>query len=189
MKAVLLASAVLVSTSLAAFGQGQFAFNNRVPPDINARFIAYTDPPSGAVSSIGSDYRVELFKNNFDGTLTPLDPSATTFRGSAGSDLAGYVTPTTETVPGVAPGANASIVVRVLGPIAGGRQDFGPYTVPLGGGTITPPNLPLGTTPLVVGVPEPSQVVLVLGGIGAVLLARSYPKRTCKGAPILGQRA
>jgi len=169
MKKLIIAVAALM-VSIAAYGQGQFVFNNRVLPDINARFVASTD--AAGVSSIGTDYSVALF----NGTAA-LDPASTTFRGAAGTAAAGYVTPTTETVAGVAPGANASITLRVSGPnITGGTQDFGPYTVALGGGTITPPNLPLGTQSLVVNlgtVPEPTTLALAaLGGLGALLAIR-----------------
>jgi hypothetical protein len=37
MKKLILALAALM-VSLAAYGQGQFVFNNRIPPDINAKF-------------------------------------------------------------------------------------------------------------------------------------------------------
>lgn len=167
MKKLIIAVAALM-VSIAAYGQGQFVFNNRVLPDVNARFVASTDPAGGTTSSIGTDYTVALF----NGT-TALDPATTTFRGAAGTAAAGYVTPTTETVAGVAPGAAANITLTVTGPnIQGGKQNFGPYAVTLGGGTITPPNLPLGTTPLTVTlVPEPSTLALGFLGLGALGLA------------------
>jgi len=158
-------------SAYAALGQGQFVFNNRVPPDINARFMLCTD--TLGTSSIGSDgpYTIQLF--NADNGA-PLDPASTGFRGPAGSAAAGYVVPTTETVAGVAPGANARIGLTLTGPkIPGGSVVFGPYVLTLGGGTITPPNLPLGTSPLVFCIPEPSTAVLALFGIsGAFLILR-----------------
>jgi len=171
MKKLIIAVAALM-VSLAAYGQGQFVFNNRVLPDINARFIANSDPAAGTSSIIGTDYQVQLF-NQVGTTLTALDPASTTFRGAAGAAAAGYVTPTTETVAGVAPGANASIILKVTGGQADPSQSFGPYTVALGGGTITPPNLPLGTTPLTVNlVPEPTTLALGALGLGALLAIR-----------------
>jgi hypothetical protein len=162
MKAVALSTAATALASVAALGQGQFVFNNRVLPDINARFVAPWD--SGTSSSIGTDYTVLLFNG-----ASPLDPSSTTFRGPAGTAAAGYVTPTTETVPGVPPGANANITVRVVGPC--GASDFGPYSVIFGGGTITPPNLPLGTAPLTVYcLPELRTTALGLASVGVWLL-------------------
>jgi hypothetical protein len=169
MKKLIIAVAALM-VSIAAYGQGQFVFNNRVLPDVNARFIANTDPAAGTSSIIGTDYTVQLF----NGTAA-LDPASTTFRGAAGTAAAGYVTPTTETVAGLAPGATANITLKVVGPnITGGSQTFGPYSVALGGGTVTPPNLPLGTTPLTVtlgAIPEPTTLALGFLGLGALGLA------------------
>lgn len=165
MKKLIIAVAALM-VSIAAYGQGQFVFNNRVLPDINARFVANTD--TGTTSSIGTDYTVQLFTGT-----TALDPASTTFRGAAGTAAAGYVTPTTETVPGIAPGASAAITLKVMGPnLPAAGQSFGPYNVTLGGGTVTPPNLPLGASPLVVTlVPEPTTLALGLLGLGALGLA------------------
>jgi len=175
MKKLIIAVAALM-VSIAAYGQGQFAFNNHVTPDVLARFISNSDPSSGSSSSIGTDggFTVALFDKSSAGVLTPLNPASTTFRGAAGTATAGYVTPTTETDPVVAGSTSASIVVEVQGAtVAGGKQDFGPYTVTLGGGAVTPPNLPLGTTPLVVNlVPEPSTLALGLLGLGALLAIR-----------------
>jgi len=171
MKKLIIAAAALM-VSIAAYGQGQFSFNNHVVPDVTARFVLSSD--TGTTSSVGTNYSVALFDKSSGGTLTALNPATTTFRGAAGTATAGYVTPTTETDPAVAAGSSASIVVRVLGP-NGLSQDFGPYTVSLGGGTITPPNLPLGTSALVVNastVPEPTTLALGLLGLGALLAIR-----------------
>src|SRR5262249_663332 len=93
---------------------------------------------------------------------------STTFGGAAGNASAGYVIPTTETVSGIPPGSAASILLRVIGSEARGQQDFGPYPVMLGGGTIMPPNLALGTSPLVLIIPEPSADVLIVLGIAVL---------------------
>jgi hypothetical protein len=177
MKKLIIAVAALM-VSIAAYGQGQFVLNNRITADgINARFILNTDPATGASSSVGSpDFTVNLL-GGAQGTptaqLVALDPSSTTFRGAAGTATAGYLTQVTPVVPGVAPGSPASIVLRVLGPgVAGGQQDFGPYNVNLGGGTITPPNLPMGGNPLVVQIPEPTTLALGALGLGALFLIR-----------------
>lgn len=171
MKKLIIALAALM-VSIAAYGQGQFVFNNRIGTEVNARFVAAGETTS---SSIGSpDYTVQLFGGPVGGTLVALDPAGTTFRGAAGSTTAGYVVGVTPTVPGVAIGGNASILVKVLGP-GGLTQDFGPYTVNgLGGGTATPPNLQLGTSPLIVtaNVPEPTTLALGAIGIGALLAIR-----------------
>lgn len=176
MKKLIIVLAAFVA-SVAAYGQGQFVFNNRIGTEVTARFInVLTDPANGSSSSIGSpDWSVQLLGGAV-GTpvaqLVPLDPPSTGFRGAAGTAAAGYVTGVTPAVPGVAAGGNASVLVRILGP-GGYSQDFGPYTVNgLGGGTATPPNLQLGTSPLVVNVPEPTTWALGALGLGALLLIR-----------------
>lgn len=159
MKKLIIALAALM-VSIAAYGQGQFVFNNRIGTEVNARFVSSSD--ATGTSSIGSpDYTVSLLGGPVGGSLVALDPASTTFRGAAGTTTAGYVTSVTPTVPGVAIGGNASVLVRVLGP-GGLSQDFGPYTVNgLGGGTATPPNLQLGTSPLVINqVPEDRKSVV-----------------------------
>jgi hypothetical protein len=168
MKKLIIALAALM-VSVAAYGQGQFAFNNRVPPDINARFVLSTDPATG----LGAGYTVQLFGGPAGGTLVALDPASTTFRTTSAATQ-GYVNPVTVTVPGVAPGASADIRLTVVGSdVQGGSQNFGVYTLSLGGGTITPPNLPLGTTALSVNiVPEPSTLALGILGLGALLAIR-----------------
>jgi len=174
MKKLILALAALTITA-AAYGQGQFVFNNRIGSEVNARFVLPGDPTGQ--SGVGSpDYTVQLFGGPV-GTaptaLAPLDPTGTTFRGAPGSAAAGYVVGITPTVPGVAAGANASVLVRVTGP-GGAKTDFGPFTVTgLGGGALTPPNLQLGTTPLTVtAVPEPTTLALGALGLGALLAIR-----------------
>jgi hypothetical protein len=171
MKKLIIALAALM-VSIAAYGQGQFVFNNRIGTEVNARFVSSSD--ATGTSSIGSpDYTVSLLGGPVGGSLVALDPASTTFRGAAGTTTAGYVTSVTPTVPGVAIGGNASVLVRVLGP-GGLSQDFGPYTVNgLGGGTATPPNLQLGTSPLVINqVPEPATLALGALGVGALLMFR-----------------
>jgi len=176
MKKLIIALAAF-TVSVAAYGQGQFVFNNRIGTEVTARFInALTDPANGTTSSIGSpDWTVQLLGGP-TGTpvnqLVALDPGTTGFRGAAGSAAAGYVTSISPTVPGVAIGGSADVLVRVLGP-GGFSQDFGPYTVAgLGGGTTTPPNLQLGTQPLAVLVPEPTTLALGALGLGALLMIR-----------------
>jgi hypothetical protein len=172
MKKLIIALAAL-TVSVAAYGQGQFVFNNRIGTEVNARFVMAGDP--AGQSTIGSpDWTVQLLGGpvgTAEAQLVPLDPASTTFRGAAGTTTAGYVVGVTPAVPGVAVGGNASVLVRLQGP-AGFSQDFGPFTVNgLGGGTTTPPNLQLGTSPLNV-VPEPTTLVLAALGLGGLLALR-----------------
>lgn len=103
MKKLILALAALM-VSLAAYGQGQFVFNNRIPPDINAKFSL----DNGSVP--GSDataYTVQLFggpSGSAQTTWTEL--GTTTFRTG---NAAGYVNPITVTVPGATTSADFQI--------------------------------------------------------------------------------
>jgi hypothetical protein len=172
MKKLILAVAALM-VSIAAYGQGQFVLNNRIPAaGIDARIILPGDvgTPNSGVGS--PDWTVSILGGPA-GTpvaqLVPLEPASTTLRGAAGSAAAGYLSPQTVTVPNVAPNAQASILLRALGP-GGQSVDFGPFNVTLGGGVVIPPNLALGNTPLV--VPEPTTIALGALGLGALLLIR-----------------
>jgi len=170
MKKLIITLAALM-VSIAAYGQGQFNFNNRIGTEVNARFVGSTD--AAGTSSIGSpDWTVSLLGGPVGGTLVALTPATTTFRGAPGTSAAGYVTSVAPIVPGVDVGGNADVVVRVLGP-GGVSQDF-KYTINgLGGGTVIPPNLQMGTSPLVVGtVPEPTTLALGALGLGALLMMR-----------------
>jgi len=174
MKKLIIAAAALLVT-IAAYGQGQVAINNRVPPDINARLVLDTD--TGTTSSVGTDYTVNFVggaKGVAVGAAAALSPASSTLRGAAGAAAAGYFNGVTATVPGVDVGGSADIFLTVTGPnIAGGSQSFGPFNVTLGGGTVVPPNLALGTNPLVLKtVPEPTTLALGALGFGALLVIR-----------------
>jgi MYXO-CTERM domain-containing protein len=181
-KLILGAGALMVA--LAAYGQGTVTINNRVGTEVTARFVGTADP--AGTSSIGSpDYTVQFLggpKGTAVGSLQALTPSSSTMRGAAGTATAGYFNGVTATVPGVPPGGNADVLVRLLGP-SGFTQDFGPYPAnglggdnPTGGPPLTPPNLQMGTTALTVtggtNVPEPTTLALGALGLGALLAIR-----------------
>lgn len=157
MKSVVLAFAMIASASVATLGQGQFVFNNWVPPEINARFVLGID--TVGTSSVGTNYTVELFNYTGSGEYIPLVPPSAPLRGPAGTVDAGYVVPTAETVLATAPGERANIVIRVSCPW-GAHQDFGPYAVTLGGGNVPLPNLSIGTSPLTAFCWAPLQATL-----------------------------
>jgi hypothetical protein len=154
--------------------------NNRLLPDINARFILCADPASGASSSVGTDFSV-LFFGGLPGTpfasLQPLDPSNSSMRGPAGSAGAGYFVPVTVSVPSVAVGSQADIWLQLVTTAGIKDAPLGPFTVTLGGGVIVPPNLPLGTTPLIsyLDCPEPSTALLSAVAFGCLILLRKGP--------------
>jgi hypothetical protein len=50
----------MLLTSGDAFAQGQFVFNNYVPPEINARFITIYDPRDGSASLIRPGWQMQL---------------------------------------------------------------------------------------------------------------------------------
>jgi len=169
----------------AALGQGQFAFNNRVHPDIDARFVLATDP--AGTSSVGTDFQVQFFAGA-NGTpinrLQPTDPPSVGFRGVAGTPSAGYVWPVSPVVPNNPPVGqlnNTEVLVRVFnGPTwdtATWRFEglYAVTVIPSAG----PQLLQVGTSPLVLqNVPEPSTAVLSFIGIAGLLipyLIRRWP--------------
>jgi len=159
--------------SIAAYGQGQFVFNNRIPPDINAKFQLSSDV--GTASSLaGTAYTVQILGGKAGTPVANLTQLGTTdFRtGTA----AGYVNPLTLTVPGVANGQAADILLKVyagVGTSTAALTTFGPYNITLTEAPATPPNLALGVNPLVVtAIPEPATLALGALGLGALLAIR-----------------
>jgi MYXO-CTERM domain-containing protein len=166
MKKLMIAVAALM-VSIAAYGQGQFVFNNRVPPDINAKFV-----DSSGAGLAGTAYTVQLLGGlSGSTTLTPL--TTTDFRTGA---AAGYVNPLTVTVPGVTDGKKADIMLKVfagVGTAGTALSSFGPYTVTVAEAPNIPSSLPMGTQNLVVNtVPEPTTLALGVIGLGALLAIR-----------------
>jgi hypothetical protein len=173
---------------IAAYGQGQFVFNNHVVPDVDARFVVATDPPGN--SSVGTNFQVQLFAGPI-GTpldqLPPTEPASVSFRGPAGTAVAGYVYNSTITVPNNPPLGqvpNTEVLVRAFDGPSWQTANYhfqGVYTVeviPNGG----PPILQLGTSPLVLeSVPEPAILTLSFAGLGlAALVLRRWPACTRK---------
>lgn len=159
--------------SIAAYGQGQFVFNNRIPPDINARFQLETEKGTTASSLSGTAYTVQLLGGPAGSPVASLTPLGTTdFRSGA---AAGYVNPLTVTVPGVKGGSSADILMRVFaGTSATGTPlaSFGPTSVVVQEAPNPANNLALGTSALIVPVPEPATLALGAIGLGALLAIR-----------------
>jgi MYXO-CTERM domain-containing protein len=69
-------------------------------------------------------------------------------------------------------GGSADIWIKVAQTPSGQSIILGPFTVTLGGGTMVPPNLALGTRPFILGVPEPSSLTMGALGLAALLMIR-----------------
>jgi len=174
MKKLIITLAALMVT-VAAYGQGAVTFNNRVTGVVDARVLM----PDG--TGVGAGFTAQLLGGP-QGTavdkLVALTPS-TTFRTSSAA-AQGYVNAVDVTVPGVAAGATASMVMRAFnGTTYAASQAFGSglysgqsavFNASLGGGTLPPTNLAelKGFSVVLAPVPEPSTIAL--GVLGAALL-------------------
>jgi len=170
MKKLIIAAAALI-VSLSAYGQGQFVFNNRIPPDINAKF---TLGDANGPGLSGTDYTVQLLGGKAGTPVAQLTPIGTTdFRTGA---AAGFVNPLSSVVvPGVPNGGSADVFLRIFkGVGTSGAQlaQFGPFTVTVAEAPTPTPNLPLGTSAFAVVVPEPATLALGALGLGALLMIR-----------------
>jgi len=155
--------------SIAAYGQGQFIFNNRSLPDVNAPF-----QDSSGVNLTG--YTVQLLAGPKGTAVDQLQAIGTTDMRTG--NAAGYVNPTTPTVPGVAGGKDADVFLKFFqGTSTSGTAaaTLGPFTVTVQEAPATPVPLPLGTSPINTGigtVPEPTTLALGLIGLGSLLALR-----------------
>jgi hypothetical protein len=169
MKKLIIAAAALM-VSVAAYGQGQFVFNNRLLPTVEAKFVLPTD--TGGTSSLAGDaFSVQVLAGPQGGTLAPV--GSTTFRSGA---AAGFVNAITPAVPGLTDGQTASVQLRFFQGAAGTGTllgELGPYNVVVHTAPATPVALGLGTSPITVPViPEPSTFALAALGLGALLAIR-----------------
>jgi len=175
-------AAVLVSVS--TFGQGTIKFNNRLTGQVDAPVtIAGTTTGFGSVAGA----QAQLFLVTGTGasaTYTPLSP-ATTFRTTSAAAYPYVTEPATAvTVPGIAAGQNATVVLRAWAGGAGygdagntHRGQSAPLTLSLGG--VPASGAPIADPPLaglqgfsVAVIPEPSTLALGLFGAAALLYRR-----------------
>lgn len=168
MKKLILAAAAVMVT-VAAFAQGSVVFNNRVTGVVDARVL--NGDGSGGV---GAGFTAQLLGGPAGGTLSALTPT-TTFRTSSAA-AQGYVNAVDVSVPGVAAGAQATLLMRAYNgatyEASLNRGESAPITITLGGGTLPPANLTglQGFTTTV--IPEPSTIAIAALGLGALLLRR-----------------
>ena len=168
MKKLIIAVAALMVTA-AAYGQGSVVFNNRVTGVVDARVLL----PDG--SGAGAGITAQLWGGPA-GTavdkLVALSPT-TTFRTTSAAAM-GYVNSINVDVPGVAAGAQATLVMRAFNGAdwasSALRGESNPITVSLGGGVLTPPNL-VGMNGFTL-VPEPSTIALGILGAAVLLFRR-----------------
>jgi len=180
MKKLLIALAAVMIT-VASYGQGQVVFANKVGTAVDAPVFV-----QGTQDGPGPTFTSQLYLQGAGGALTALTPTATfRARGTSGAGLTAdryWVTPTTPVDVAVAPGTDATFVVRAWLTSAGsfdaakaagnGYGQSDPFVVNVGGGTLPPANLTTLKTFSVVVVPEPSIIALGVLGASALLLRR-----------------
>jgi hypothetical protein len=171
MKKLIITLAALTVT-VAAYGQGAVTFNNRVTGVVDARVMLPDGKGAGAgftAQLIGGPAGTAVDK------LVALTPS-TTFRENAAGTAQGYVNAVDVTVPGVAAGSQATLVMRAYNgsdyASSALKGQSAAITIALGGGTLPPANLAglqgFSISGSAVVIPEPSTIAL--GVLGAALL-------------------
>lgn len=171
----------LTASVLTALGQGSLNFNNRVT-------AAGVDAPvtlAGTGAGVmGPDFVAQLYVlNPSSGSLEAVGSPAA-FRTTAAG--AGYLSAGTVTVSFLAPGADATVMMKAWAAADGASFEdafaakgtvgqSGSFTVALGGAG-TPPSTPADLVGLqsfqVQAVPEPSTIALGLLGLAALALRR-----------------
>lgn len=171
----------LALTALTALGQGTLNFNNRVSADgINAP-VTYE-----GVGVAGPAYLAQLYVFNPSTSAYVAVGAPTAF--SSNVALKGYVNGGEVTVPFLAGGASAQVLMKAWNAAAGASfeaaaanvaagivgQTAAPITVVLGSGPPnTPPNM-IGLQGFAVTavIPEPSTIALGLLGVAGLLIRR-----------------
>ena len=172
MKKVIIALATLIAT-VASYGQGTVQFNNRLTASgIDAKIL------SGGVGISDAAFKAQLYAGPEGSALSALKavPGTTSFRTGAG---AGYISPIDVSIPGIAAGAKATIVVRAYNGATYETSTIigtsNPITITLGGAG-SPPGPGAEMTGLqgftLTLVPEPSTIALGILGAAALLLRR-----------------
>jgi hypothetical protein len=177
MKKLLLTFAALAITLATSYGQGEVFFANRIAGSIDARARLVGAATGFADTAYNAD--IAVLRN---GVWESVPGSVTPFRGTPGSAANGYITGFNLVIPGIAPGATATLRMRGFqgasydaSTLAQGQTPE--FTVSLGGGTIPVPNMDgLGNGAAAIWdinvVPEPSTIALGVLGAAALLLRR-----------------
>lgn len=174
MKKLLIALAAVLVTA-ASYAQGTLNFNTRdTGIGLNAPVVLSTG------GGPGPSYSAALYLVGAGGSLTLVPGSTTTFRTGANAALLQYINPVVVEIPGTAVGGSATVRMRAW-ETAGGSYEAAlnkgesvDLTVTgLGGGAVTPANLPSSFTGFTIPViPEPSTIALGVLGAAALLLRR-----------------
>ena len=179
-KTQLFAGVVGVLAAASAMAQGQFNFNNLTAVG-GSRQLIYNQ--SGAAIA-GANYLVDvLVKNPSTGTYQQVLKSGATFNGVAplAGANAGLFSGNVLTVPFVAGGASADLLVRAWDVTSGASFDQALYknSIKLTIAALGDPNAAPPTTPASIVnfasfalVPEPSTYALAALGLGGLLLFR-----------------
>lgn len=171
-----------------AQAQGVVHFNNRVAGVVDARVVTVGNNGAGPYAT------AQLFggpAGTPHNLLAPLFPK-TTFRSSSAAAM-GYLIPVDVVVPGVLPGQEATLVMRVY---VGESFEMTPgvcrfesnlITIVLGGGLLPPANL-VGLRPMTamelaspLCIPEPG--TLILASLGLTALAGFLHRRRICSRP------
>ena len=171
MKKLIIALTAIVITA-SAYAQGTVQFNNRIVGTVDA----LVKDSTGAGVSAG--FTAQLYASaTASGTLVAV-PGTTTFRTGA---AAGYVNAIDVAIPGIAGGAQATIVMRAFNgatyETSTIRGSSAPITIALGGGGSPP--APAAALANMVGftvagtvIPEPSTIALGTLGLAMLLIRR-----------------
>ena len=175
--------------SAAAFADGQLVFSTKVGSNPNAPVSLQNTPTKGPGTLTGGEAATaELFMVSLDGVTKNVSIGTSPFRTE--SDAASkYVNGPVITVPGSRGGgdpngapSSVTLVFRAwqtsfgsydasIAANVGGTSS--PFTITLGGGTLTPANLTGLTTGFTYQqIPEPSTIALGLLGAAALLIRR-----------------
>jgi hypothetical protein len=167
---VLLIIISIVVTMSSSFGQGTIYFSN------GPGGIGVDAPVTLGTTDLGpgADFTAQLMLVQAGGSLSALVPT-TTFRSGAMNPVAGhYLLPIAVSVPGVAPGQDATFVIRAWQTALGSYENavragyyFGqspPVTVLAGPDNPPFPAVLTGLERFTIVVPEPEPLLLISAG-------------------------
>lgn len=175
MKKLLLIAVGMLAT-LSAYAQGTVNFANVAGPATARTVNAPVFHTDGTTRLSGPGFQAQLYAGPSASALTAVGNPAPFLTGAG----AGYFQGGSRTIPTVAPGAAATVVVRAWDTATGAtweaagiKGESGAITVTTGGAG-TPPSLPANLVGLQSFslVPEPSTIALAILGVAALFVRR-----------------